>query len=130
LLFPHLSAEEQRDWFIKKEENFRKRAQSALKPLNGLLPLLDFLKSNGVKLAAVTNAPRVNAEFMLGVLNVRSYFEETVIADGIRERMGGGAMDCFGTQVECAPKPSPFPYYLAMLKLGVQPKNCIVFEDS
>ncbi|HEV2202058.1 MAG TPA: HAD family phosphatase [Bryobacteraceae bacterium] len=60
-----------------------------------------------------SNAERPNIDFVLDCADLRRYF--LVIVDG--------------SQVE-RPKPAPDIYRLAARKLGVEPRNCIVFEDS
>ncbi|EOD39073.1 hypothetical protein EMIHUDRAFT_56982, partial [Emiliania huxleyi CCMP1516] len=73
----------------------------------------------GVRCAAVTNAPRANAELMLGAIGAvagkesLSFFSPLIIGD------------------ECShAKPHPEPYLAAMRLLGVEAENCLAFEDS
>jgi beta-phosphoglucomutase family hydrolase len=70
-------------------------------------------RAHGAPVALATNAEPANVDFVLD---------------------GAGLRDCFqaivdGTQVEHA-KPAPDVYVLAARRLGVDPANCIVFEDS
>ena len=98
-----------------KETRFRELATGprSLAPLNGLLDLIVRLRSSGVSLACVTNAPRINAEFMLHQLGLTSCFEHLIIGE------------------ECsASKPSPTPYLEAMQRFKVEPDACVIFEDS
>jgi beta-phosphoglucomutase len=76
--------------------------------------LLEFLERHvGEPMAIGSNAEPENIEFILDRLGLRPYFPVTVN----------------GMQVE-RPKPFPDIYLEAARRLGVEPKNCIVFEDS
>mmetsp|Transcript_5279 Transcript_5279/g.13312 ORF Transcript_5279/g.13312 Transcript_5279/m.13312 type:complete len:163 (+) Transcript_5279:441-929(+) len=72
-------------------------------------------KTVAIKKAAVTNAPRANAEAILSGLGLDRWFGEEYLIIG----------------AECdKPKPDPCPYLTACERLGVQLGDCIVFEDS
>lgn len=76
--------------------------------------LIEFLKRHrGAPMAIGSNAEPENIEFVLERLGLRPYFQVTVN----------------GMQVE-RPKPFPDIYLEAAKRLGTEPKNCIVFEDS
>ncbi|KAG5228762.1 haloacid dehalogenase hydrolase domain-containing protein [Salix suchowensis] len=51
-----------------KEAMFRRLASEQLKPINGLYKLKKWVEDHGLKRAAVTNAPRANAEVMISLL--------------------------------------------------------------
>jgi len=96
-----------------KEATFRERAAELLVQMPGLDAVKVWCDDLGLKKAAVTNAPRLNAEFILNCIEYRSWFPELIIGD------------------ECERgKPDPCPYLTAMARLGVKPENCIAFEDS
>ena len=61
--------------------------------------------------AAVTNAPRVNAEFMISKLGLDNFFEFLVV----------------GSECERA-KPFPEPYLKGLELLKASPENTFVFE--
>ena len=113
-LMPQIPVKEAERIFAEKEQQFRDLAETRLKPVPGLIELLDHLKREKIPIAAVTNAPRANADMMLRVLNIRHYFEHVVIGD------------------ECeASKPSPIPYQVGMKLLNVTAADrSLVFEDS
>jgi beta-phosphoglucomutase len=69
--------------------------------------------ATGTPLGLASNAERPNIDFVLDGADLRPYFD--VIVDG--------------SQVK-HPKPAPDIYLLAAKHLGVEPRNCIVFEDS
>jgi len=112
--FPSWDPNKAAAWSDRKEMIFRERAVSVLKPMAGLDRLLDWCKKSGIKCAAVTNAPRPNAEAILKSIGRDGFFQELIIGD------------------ECPrAKPDPCPYLIAMERLGVKaPGHCIVFEDS
>ena len=114
-LLPQLPKEEATKLFIHKETLFRERAEKLLEPLPGLLDLMKTLRSRGVRVAAVTNAPKPNVEMMLRVLHVQPLLEEVVLGEDCTEA-----------------KPSPVPYQVGMDRFGdaLEPARCVVFEDS
>jgi beta-phosphoglucomutase len=84
-----------------------------LQPLTGFYELLAWTEKHQLKRALVTNAPRLNAEFMLDVLGIKEVFHTIVLAD-----------DCV------AGKPDPEPYKVALQQLGITAEQAIALEDS
>jgi len=83
-------------------------------PLNdGLISLLDELKSAGIKLAVATSSSPDIANILLSRCGINRYFDAIVT-----------------TSEAGKSKPSPEVYLLAAKKIGVSPADCIVFEDS
>ena len=111
-LLPHLSAEETEQFAEEKEARFRTQA-SLLQPINGFTQLLAWSKKHHLKRALVTNAPRLNAYFMLEALQLKEAFDIIILAGE-----------------EAAAKPDPTPYKVALEKLGVNPQQAIAIEDS
>jgi HAD superfamily hydrolase (TIGR01509 family) len=64
-------------------------------------------------LAIVTSTGRVGAHHKLGLVGLTHHFRAIITLDDVT-----------------APKPAPDPYLLAAQTLGVDPKRCLVFEDS
>jgi beta-phosphoglucomutase-like phosphatase (HAD superfamily) len=94
----------------------------------GLLKLISTVQAQGVLLAAVTNAPRPNVEFMLRLFGLASE-DQPLTHDGSSGR--SGRLDTIVLGEDCREaKPSPEAYLLAMERLSVRPEQCIVFEDS
>lgn len=86
---------------------------SGLAPSTGLLPLLDALEQRGIRSTVASSS--------------RGAFVEAVLCHlGIRERVEG--FTC-GQEVKHG-KPAPDIFLLAAEKLGVEPGNCLVIEDS
>ncbi|MCG7392153.1 HAD family phosphatase [Microvirga sp. ACRRW] len=111
-LLPHRSVEEHVTFAEEKEATFRRMALD-LKPLDGLIALLDWAEARGIKIALVTNAPRLNAEHMLDVLGLTERFPIQVTIDQVARG-----------------KPDPLPYLTALERLGVRAEEAIAFEDS
>ena len=86
-------------------------AVEQLKPVNGLQKLCKWVEDHGVRRAAVTNAPRVNAEFMISKLGLDNFFEFLVV----------------GSECEKA-KPFPEPYLKGLELLKASPEHTFVFE--
>jgi HAD superfamily hydrolase (TIGR01509 family) len=112
-VLPHLSPEEGVQLSDRKEALFRERAVEQLKPLAGLMELLNWADSQKLKQAVVTNAPKENAQFMLEVLSLANRFATVVLAEELEKG-----------------KPHPMPYQVALEHLGVSSKSAIAFEDS
>ncbi|KQJ97875.1 haloacid dehalogenase-like hydrolase domain-containing protein Sgpp isoform X2 [Brachypodium distachyon] len=112
-LFPDLDHAEAMDFMDRKEALFRKMATGQLKGLDGLQDLCGWIERRGLKRAAVTNAPRENAELVLSLLGLTSFFPVLVI----------------GSECERA-KPAPDPYLRALQLIGASPDHTFIFEDS
>jgi beta-phosphoglucomutase len=96
-----------------KEQLYRDRIEARLDGL--LVPgIREFLEEYGNNpIALATNAEPANVNFVLDRAGLRQFFRAVVD----------------GHQVE-KPKPDPEVYVKAAGLLGVEPRNCIVFEDS
>ncbi len=110
---PHLSDAEIARRGREKETLYRRRMAGRVRQT--LVPgLREFLDSCGrLPLAIATNAEPANVDFILEESGLRPYF--SVVVDG--------------HQVS-RPKPHPDVYLKAASLLGVQARNCVVFEDS
>ena len=97
----------------EKEAIYRRMYQEHIKPVPGLLALLDKLKEEGWLLAVATSAPTVNMDFTLDGLGITHYFDKFVNGSMVKEG-----------------KPAPDIYLKAAEVLNVPPGRCIVFEDS
>ncbi|MDR2423348.1 MAG: HAD family phosphatase [Prevotellaceae bacterium] len=112
-LFPDATDERRAELSAGKEAYYRKIYQPHIQPAEGLLALLDELKTRGIPLAVGSSAPVENIDFVLDSLQIRSYFDVIVIA----------------SMVEKA-KPAPDIYLKAAELLKINPANCLVFEDA
>lgn len=82
-----------------------------MRPVTGLDKLVKWVEDHGLRRAAVTNAPRSNADLMISLLGLEEFFELVVI----------------GSECERA-KPFPDPYLKALQELGISPDHTFVFE--
>ena len=71
------------------------------------------VRSSGLRLVPVTDAPKDDAYAVLCVIGLRDAFDETVLS----EEVGAG-------------KPDPAPYRAALARLGVAAGEAVAFEDS
>lgn len=112
-LFPDMSEDEISAFSAAKEARFREAAKSQLQPMAGLMSFLQYLEQKQCSVAVVTNAPRLNAEFMLEVLGLGDRFEFVILGENLPRA-----------------KPDPLPYQVALDRLGIAPEAALVFEDS
>jgi beta-phosphoglucomutase len=112
-LGPTADQETVREHGAAKERLYRELMRDRLEDhlVAGLRPFLE--RAAGAPCGLASNAERPNIDFVLDSAHLRRYFQ--VIVDG--------------SQVE-RPKPAPDIYLRAARELGVEPSNCIVFEDS
>lgn len=109
----HISRQESYRLAMEKEAIFREIYAPHLKPLAGLIPLLERLKAAGIKIGLGTAADFTNTDFTIDALQIRHYFDVLVTSDLVPEG-----------------KPSPAVYNYAADKLEVNPAACLVFEDT
>lgn len=97
----------------EKEAIYRELYRPHLQPAPGLLTFLSALKEQQVRLAVGTSAPESNVRFTLDGLPLRPYFDAIVDAGMIQRG-----------------KPDPEIYLTAAKRIGVEPADCVVFEDA
>jgi HAD superfamily hydrolase (TIGR01509 family) len=97
----------------EKEIIYRELYRPFIKPVEGLPVFLEYASNCGIPIALATSAPPENVDFTLDSTGLRKYF--SIISDASMVKNG---------------KPDPEIYLLTAVKLGVQPSDCIVFEDS
>ena len=115
--FPDWPVAQREAWSLRKEARFREMAQATMKQsvMPGLDRLRNWIDERRLPKAAVTNAPRLNAQAILSGIEYDTWFGEDALIIGD----------------ECEkPKPDPCPYLVACERLGVNATECIVFEDS
>lgn len=83
------------------------------KPIRGVDTLIRNIHRNGYRLALGSSATKRNIEAVLEFFELRDYFE-TIVS---------------GCEVKRS-KPSPDIYIEAAKRLGVEPSECVVIEDS
>uniref|UniRef100_A0A0E0BDZ8 Haloacid dehalogenase-like hydrolase domain-containing protein Sgpp n=1 Tax=Oryza glumipatula TaxID=40148 RepID=A0A0E0BDZ8_9ORYZ len=113
VLFPDLDHDKAMKFMDDKEALYRKLAPEQLVAVEGLHDLCRWIEDHKLKRAAVTNAPRSNAELMLSLLGLTEFFPVLVI----------------GSECDRA-KPFPDPYLKALELIGASPDHTFIFEDS
>lgn len=108
-----LSETDIRYWSERKETLYRARYACCREPLPGLIDLLEQAQSLDLPLAVATAAPPENVRFILDELNLRRHFRVVVGAQDIQHG-----------------KPHPEIFLKAAHNLGVEPAECLVFEDA
>jgi len=111
-LFPHEPADVKQQLADRKEALFR-AAVTTLEPTRGAIELLDWARRLGIRVGVVTNAPRANADLMLGGIGIADRLDTLVIG----EELARG-------------KPDPLPYLTGLERLGGDARRAIAFEDS
>ena len=82
-------------------------------PLTGVIETLEFLKLRGKKIGLATSSYAVLIDTVLNALFIRQYFDFTHSAEN-----------------ESHGKPHPAVYLTVADQLQIQPKKCLVIEDS
>lgn len=108
-----MSEEEASEYYLKKEEIYRKMYEPDIAPINGLVEFLKELKEKNVTMAIATSGIPVNIDFMFEHVPIKEYFQEIIKAEDISKG-----------------KPDPEIFLKTASALNIPPENCIVFEDS
>ena len=108
-----LSPEENDRYTNEKEDLYRQMYEPHIKPIKGLLNLLQQLQDAGIPMAIATSGIKVNIDYMFQHVPIRHYFKEVIYSKDIKKG-----------------KPDPEIYFVTAKKLNVLPENCLVFEDS
>jgi beta-phosphoglucomutase len=97
----------------EKEGLFRELYAEHVKDIEGFMSFLSSLKDHGFLTGVATSAPRENLTLIMGKLGFGERMESTLSSEDVSRH-----------------KPDPEVYLKSALNLGVDPKQCIVFEDS
>jgi beta-phosphoglucomutase len=108
-----LSADRLVELANEKEIIYRELYKPFIQPVEGLPVFLKNASARAIPIALATSAPKENVDFTLDSTGLKKYF--SIISDASMVKNG---------------KPDPEIYLLTAAKLGVQPSDCIVFEDS
>jgi beta-phosphoglucomutase len=96
----------------RKERQFRQAIRGQVRPLPGVLPWLERLRSEGVRQAVASSAPPANIDVLLDELGLRPFF------------------DVIGSGSDLPAKPDPSLFLQVARLIGVPPGRCVVVEDS
>jgi beta-phosphoglucomutase len=97
----------------EKEGLYRELSKGRLSPMRGLQSLIDCLRDARVPMALATSAPKPNVEHTLAELGLANAFPVIVRGDEVARG-----------------KPAPDVFIEAARRLGVDPADCLVFEDA
>ena len=91
---------------------YRKTVITYLEPYPHVIPTLTELKTRGIKIGIVTDAPKIKAWIRLCALKLHYYPDTVITAEDAGER-----------------KPSTKPFKKALKELQVKPKECLMVGD-
>lgn len=97
----------------RKAELLKELIAEKLKLMPGIVELLKILRESDIPVALATSAGRSSLELIMEKFDLRPYFKIIITWEDV------GAI-----------KPDPQAYIVAAQRLGVKPKECVVFEDS
>ena len=109
----NLSDEEIVKHSLEKEALYREIYLPFIKPVSGLIELLEYLKDKNIPMGIATSGIQPNIDFMFEHLPIRKYF--SVIVNSAHITKG---------------KPDPEIYFKTASLMNVPAKNCLVFEDA
>jgi HAD superfamily hydrolase (TIGR01509 family) len=109
----HFTMEEMNRLSVEKEKRYQALYRPLLQGLPGLLPFLEAAKQKGILMGIGSAAILFNIDFVLDGLNIRHYFPSIVGAENVKDS-----------------KPDPETYLKGAAELGLDPADCIVFEDA
>lgn len=113
-VFDHpLTKEEIIDYTNEKESLYREIYAPHIKPVAGLIELLEILHQQNIPMVIATSGIPVNIEFMLQHIPIKKYFKTIINSTHISHG-----------------KPHPEIYQVAAKELGLAPGKCIAFEDA
>ena len=98
---------------FEKEKQYQTAFRPLLKLIDGLDVFLAAAYDHDIKMAIGSAAIMFNINFVLDGLNIRHYFDAIVSADDVSNS-----------------KPDPETFLKAAAALGIDPADCLVFEDA
>lgn len=97
----------------KVEMTKRKVMESNLEPIEGIKELLSELKNKDIPTAIASSSPRDFIDVVVSKFKLKNYFKFIVSGEEVKRG-----------------KPAPDIYFETAKKLGINPRDCIVIEDS
>lgn len=114
LLLDHFAITADPDLFLRRRnEHFMAIVRKGVGPMPGLNPLLKNIGEWKMKRALATSGMREYVEEVVTQLKLADFFDAVVTGDEVE-----------------TPKPAPDTFLMAAKKLGVEPCECVVLEDS
>ncbi|RYZ88498.1 MAG: HAD family phosphatase [Proteobacteria bacterium] len=102
-----------KELIAEKETLFQQLYAPKIEPLPGLIEFLMAVKAADIPMALATSAPIMNVDFVFDKLGIRQFFQQVITDGDVPEG-----------------KPDPAVFRIAAERLGADPAQCIVFEDS
>lgn len=99
--------------YVEKDLALKEEMEKNVYIKEGAVEILTYLKSKNYKVALATSSDRERMNKQLEKASIRKYFDEIVCKDEVENT-----------------KPNPEIYLKVADKLNVNPKNCLVIEDS
>lgn len=96
-----------------KEALYRILYKPFIEPVKGLIPFLEVLHKMNIPMAIATSGVQPNIDFFFENIPVKKYFKTVVNSSHIKKG-----------------KPDPEIYLKTASILGIDPNNCLVFEDA
>lgn len=97
----------------QKEETYQKLILHYARPTRGLREFIAHLKARKIPRAVASSAPQIVVEHMLETVGLKE--EMQIIVTGAQPMRS---------------KPAPDIFLMAAYRLGIEPKQCVVFEDA
>ncbi len=108
-----IEGEELAELEFEKESLFREIYAEEVDPIPGFMDFFNQLKKANLPTGVATSAPRANLELIIGSLQLTGLMDSKLASEDVSRH-----------------KPDPEVYLKSALLLGVNPENCVVFEDS
>lgn len=108
-----IEGEELRILEDEKESLFRKIYEPYIDPITGIIPFIEDLYQNEVKLGVATSAPVANLDLIFSKVPLRDKMGSILASENVTKH-----------------KPDPEVYLTSAKNLGVSQEDCVVFEDS
>lgn len=108
-----MTKEQTESYYLEKEKIYRELYAPIIKPVDGLIDLLEELQNANIIMAIATSGIQVNIDFMFDHVPIKKYFMKIVNSTHIKNG-----------------KPDPEIFETTAKMIETEPKNCIVFEDS
>ena len=108
-----IAGEELKKLEDEKESMFREVYKDKVVTIPHYLEFLSALKSHNFKTAVATSAPRANLELIINTLNIADKMDSMMASEDVTSH-----------------KPNPEVYLKSAARVGADPSDCVVFEDS
>jgi len=110
---PDMPTEEIERYTNEKESLYREIYAAHIKPIPGLLALLELLDQAQIPMVIATSGIQDNIDFLFSHIPIKRYFKRVIKGSDITHG-----------------KPHPEMYQLAAKELGLSSDKCIAFEDA